>query len=181
MTGRTEQGHWIRDALAKHQNSLIRYAYGITGDLERARDVVQDTFLRLCRQPREKVEDHLAQWLFRVCRNRALDVLEQENRMTSLNIVPSGIWESPAPSPGHRLEQKDQLQQVSRILEGLSENQQEVIRLRFESGLSYREISEITGLTVSNVGFLLHTALKKIRERMPESGQGSRAHIRRAQ
>jgi RNA polymerase sigma-70 factor (ECF subfamily) len=52
----------------------------------------------------------------------------------------------------------------------LSENQQEVVRLKFQSGLSYREISEITDLSVTNVGFLLHTALKKIRERLEAEG-----------
>jgi RNA polymerase sigma-70 factor (ECF subfamily) len=48
----------------------------------------------------------------------------------------------------------------------LPDNQQEVIRLKVQNGLSYREISEVTGLSVSNVGFLLHKGIKTIREKM---------------
>jgi RNA polymerase sigma-70 factor (ECF subfamily) len=48
-------------------------------------------------------------------------------------------------------------------VERLPANQQEVIRLKFQSGLSYREISRVTGLTVSHVGVLIHTGLKSIR------------------
>ena len=74
---------WIRSALAQYEGALTRYATHLTGDVERARDVVQDTFLRLCSQKPSRVRDHLAQWLFTVCRNRALDVLRKDNRMSS--------------------------------------------------------------------------------------------------
>lgn len=55
---------------------------------------------------------------------------------------------------------------VMRLLDRLPDNQQEVIRLKFQNDLSYREISEITGLSVSNVGFLLHVGIKRLREIM---------------
>jgi len=41
-----------------------------------------------------------------------------------------------------------------------------VIRLRFQNSLRYREIDEVTGLTVTNVGFLIHRGLKTLRERL---------------
>jgi RNA polymerase sigma-70 factor (ECF subfamily) len=49
------------------------------------------------------------------------------------------------------------------LVDSLSPNQREVIRLKFQSDLSYKEIAEITQLSVTNVGFLLHTGLKKLR------------------
>lgn len=45
----------------------------------------------------------------------------------------------------------------------LPDHQREVLRLKFLSELSYREISDITGLSVSNVGYLIHTGLKALR------------------
>ncbi len=69
-------------------------------------------------------------------------------------------------TPGHVIEQRDAAEQVLSILSQLSENQQEVIRLKFQHGLSYREISQVTGLSISNVGFQIHKGLKTIRERM---------------
>ena len=70
------------------------------------------------------------------------------------------------PSPEERVERSEQLDRIEQLVQQLSENQQEVIRLRFQSGLSYRDISEVTGLSVSNVGFLIHTGLKKIRQQL---------------
>jgi RNA polymerase sigma-70 factor (ECF subfamily) len=58
------------------------------------------------------------------------------------------------------------MSQVLGVLATLPENQQEVIRLKFQDGLSYREISGVTGLTVSNVGFLIHTGVKMVRQRL---------------
>ena len=65
---------WIRDALDRFEGPLLLYAGRLTGDAERARDVVQDTFLKLCRQRRADVAARLAEWLYTVCRNAAIDV-----------------------------------------------------------------------------------------------------------
>ena len=78
------RAEWMRSVLAQHEGPLLRYATRITGNLERARDVVQDTFLRLCREHPEKLNSHLTEWLFTVCRNRALDVVRKESRTRSL-------------------------------------------------------------------------------------------------
>lgn len=52
------------------------------------------------------------------------------------------------------------------LLQGLPIKQQEVIRLKIDHGLSYREIAEITGLTVSNVGYLLHQGFQTLRTKL---------------
>ena len=69
-------------------------------------------------------------------------------------------------TPDASAEQKDSMARVLQQLDRLPDNQQDVIRLKFQNELSYREIAEITGLTVSNVGFLLHVGLKRLRELM---------------
>lgn len=63
-------------------------------------------------------------------------------------------------------QRRDTADQAGSLINGLPTNQQEVIRLKVECELSYREISELTGLSVSNVGYLLHTGLKSIRTRL---------------
>ena len=55
----------------------------------------------------------------------------------------------------------------------------EVVALRFAGGLSYREIAGVTGLSETNVGFILHTALKSLKKQLAE-GEGAAAE-RRAQ
>ncbi|MDA2926674.1 sigma-70 family RNA polymerase sigma factor [Acidobacteria bacterium AH-259-G07] len=175
----SSRSEWIRSVLAQYEDPLTRYAASITGDIERARDVVQDTFLRLCSQKPSRVRDHLAQWLFTVCRNRAVDVRRKESRMSSTIEVQLEAQPTQEPEPSKVLEQKEQLSQVLRILETLPSNQQEVIRLKFQSGLSYREISHVTELSVSNVGFLIHTGLKTVRQKLNAQSRSSSALLRR--
>ena len=49
------------------------------------------------------------------------------------------------------------------LLESLPPNQREVIRLKFQNGFSYQEISRISGHSVSNVGYLIHAGIKTLR------------------
>ena len=164
----SSQKEWIRSALAQYEGPLTRYAVHITGDIERARDVVQDTFLRLCSQKRSWVDDHLAQWLFTVCRNRALDVRRKENRMSATKESQFEAQATQEPEPTTVLEKKEELSRVLRILETLPPNQQEVIRLKFQNALSYREISDVTHLSISNVGL---SAPHGIKDRPPKTGR----------
>ena len=169
---------WIRDVLEEYQAVLTRYAMRITGDLEKARDVAQDTFLQLCTQEPARIEGHLAQWLYTVCRNRALDVKRKESRMMVLQEVEGLIAVDQAKSPSQQVETREMVTQVLTALNQLTPNQQEVIRLKFQDGLSYREIGQITELSTSNVGFLIHTGIKKLRQKIASSEDRSPA-IRR--
>ena len=161
-----ERREWIRSALGLYQGPLTRYATQITGDLEQARDVVQDTFLRLCTQDPARLQDHLAAWLFKVCRNRALDVVRKEKRMSPLEDERLSTRQSAEPSVTAALEKKQGLSQILSVLETLPPRQREVLRLKFQNDLSYREIAAVTKLSVSNVGFLIHTGLKAIRKQI---------------
>jgi RNA polymerase sigma-70 factor (ECF subfamily) len=64
------------------------------------------------------------------------------------------------------MEQAESQAAVLALIGHLPPNQQEVIRLKFQSGFSYKEISRITSLSVSNVGFLIHTAVTRLRREM---------------
>ena len=161
---------WIQQALEEHEASLLRYARSLLADTELAREVVQETFLRLCRQKRAKVADHLVQWLFTVCRNRALEVRRKENRMQPLKEARAETLESPAAGPDRQTEAREALTHLDRVLMDLSDNEREVIRLKFQHGLSYKQISDVTRLSVSNVGFILHTGLKKVRSQLAAVG-----------
>ena len=138
----------------------------MVGDVEQARDVVQDTFLKLCQQDREHLDGHLAEWLFTVCRNGALDVRRKEQRMTTMTLEAVADSVGNEPQPDHAAEQRDSTEKILSLLAELSPNQQEVLRLRFQHGLSYREISSVIGLTETNVGFLIHVGIKRLRELM---------------
>jgi RNA polymerase sigma-70 factor (ECF subfamily) len=159
----TDDGPWVRGAVARFEGPLTLYAARLLGDAEAARDVVQETFLRLCVQDRAVVESRVAEWLFTVCRNRALDVLRKESRMTQLSDEQVHRCLSPDPSPPEVAEHHESAARVLDLLERLPASQREAIRLKFQNGFSYREISRISGQSVSNVGYLIHMGLKTLR------------------
>ena len=70
----------------------------------------------------------------------------------------------PAPDVSQAASDAEDKLMVGQLVEKLSPRQQEVLRLRLQGGLSYREIADVTGLTVSNVGFHLHEAVRNLRE-----------------
>lgn len=157
----------IEDALNQFQGPLIGYAMGFLKDLDRSKDVVQDTFIKLSRQSPEKVERGLKTWLFTVCRNAAIDRIRKDKRLVELDDETRPEPVSDEWTPDERADLDDRYRLILGCLDQLSNNQQEVIRLKFQQDLSYREISEVTGLKEGNVGFLLHTGLKRLRELLP--------------
>ena len=72
---------WITDCVGQWEKPLIAYARRLLGSDDAARDVVQETFLRLCRQPRDGIEHRLVEWLFTVVRHCAIDHLRKEQTM----------------------------------------------------------------------------------------------------
>lgn len=157
---------WIRAVMERFERPLVRYATSLTGSEERARDAVQDTFFRLCEAERTAVEEHLAAWLYRVCRNRSLDLRRKERPLRPLLDGELERHASGEPTPAAALEQREASAHLLACLAQLPESQQEVVRLKFQEGLSYREISEVTGHSVSNVGFLIHRAVRALRARL---------------
>ncbi len=154
----------VKRALEEFQGPLIGYATSILGDADRARDVVQDTFLKLYQQEPDKVNRSLKAWLFTVCRNRAFDILRKEKRMTTVESEQLESMASESGDPAAQAARSEQHSEVIRFLDRLPDNQREVIRLKFQNELSYKEISEVTRLSVSNVGFLIHTGIKRLRQ-----------------
>ncbi|QDV62951.1 RNA polymerase sigma factor [Crateriforma conspicua] len=147
----------------RFERPLLAYATRMMrGDRQSAQDAVQETFLRLCRADRRKIRSRLAAWLFFVCRTRVIDMQRTKSPQ------PIEAFETTLPDPGPPAEQladeSEQCDRLAAMIDRLSDRQQEILRLRMQGGLSYREIAEVTGLTVNNVGVQLHTAVRNLRQ-----------------
>jgi RNA polymerase sigma-70 factor (ECF subfamily) len=157
---------WVVAAARRFERPLLAYVRRLLGDEGRGHDVVQEAFLKLCRQSRTDVEPRLGPWLFTVCRRHVVDILRKENRMTAL----TDTAEPPTPrtGPAEVAETTDLSRAVLARLAGFPPTQQEAVRLKFLQQFSYREIAEVMGLSESHVGVLIHTALKKLRQAFAE-------------
>jgi len=162
----SDHGRWLRGIVARYEQPLITFAARILGDAELARDVVQDTFIRLGDSgPWQFESGDPAKWLFKVCRNRAVDVCRRTKRLSFVDQAELEGEPDLHESPADAVARLDDAATLLRLVAELPPRQQEVIQLRFQNDLSYREIAEIIGTSESNVGVALHTAIKTLRER----------------
>lgn len=160
----------VEDLLDENERALISYAARrLGGDVERARDVVQEAFLRLCREA--SLEGRGREWLFKVTRNLCIDVQRKESRMTGWDDVAAADAPPDHVEPQAPERAVDSREDLASEIDRLPGRQQEALRLKFESGLSYAEIARVMETSAGTVGWLLHTAIHGLRARMaPEGG-----------
>lgn len=163
---------WVLEVVDRYEAALIRYARRLLDDCDLAADVVQHAFLKLCAEPRDKLEGRVAAWLFRVCRNRAVDQLRDRGRAQHLlddgatvgDVRPGSAAQLAGreADPAVAAERADLARHVTELLACLPAPQRETIDLWCE-GLSHKEIAEITGRTEGHVRVLAHRGLTALR------------------
>ncbi len=155
----------ITEIIKEREAPLLRYAGRLIRDSEAARDVVQEVFIKYVRisqdQGRAKI-DNLPAWLYRVTRNLCLDHLKSKRVQLEIPIDDNIANFAGGESPDRTLEKEEAMILIRKKLMELEPRDREVVILKIEHGRSYREISEIMGISVTNVGFILHTAIKKL-------------------
>lgn len=156
---------WLRACLLKNESGLIRYVKSLIYNLETSQEIVQDSFLKLWEQDYEKVVGFETPWLFTTCRNKAYDYLKsRKNKNVHSEEVLSRIADS-SPNSEESLINQNRDRQVEELMASLSPEQKEVLNLKFQHGLSYKEISAVTGQSVSHVGVIIHNAVSRLKEK----------------
>ncbi len=152
-----------------HEAPLLRYATGLLHDLHAAQDVVQNTFIKLFQkwEPGMRPTEALRPWLYRVTHNEAIDYLRREKRIRFLHERQA---REQAGEKGEGT--AGRLESVLAAARKLDPVEQQVLLLRLQEGLSYHEISRITGRSEGNVGCILHHAVKKLSRLIHRDGDG---------
>ena len=167
-----ERQAWLRAALERYERPLLCYVARMVRDDEAARDIVQDAFAWLCREDHAALDGRVAEWLYTVCRRRAIDVHRKEKRMTPLTAEIAAAAEGFEPLPTVRVEQNESGAALLRLVESLPDRQQEALRLKFQGGLAYKQIAAVMETSVRNVGVLIHTAIKQLRTQLVPADDG---------
>ncbi len=156
------------------ESPLLSYARRLLNDSAAAEDIVQDAFIKLhaqfdaVREPRR--------WLYRTVHNLALNHQRRAGKIVPLHPeTESGEPAAadpadPQPLPDEQIARWEGIGQVRLSLEALDARSRELVRLKFNDDLSYKQISERTGLKVGHVGYLLHHALKAIAAELAKTG-----------
>ena len=153
----------IEEVFAALESPLLAYARRLVGDFAVAEDVVQDAFMKLHSQFQQVRTPQ--PWLYRTVQNLAVDHQRRASRIVLVDDrtsedMPANDTSDSQPMPDEQIARWEGIGLVRLVLETLDARSRELIRLRFEEELSYKEIAESTGLTVGNVGYILHHALK---------------------
>ena len=163
----------MHEQIQTHESELIRYGFYFVKNIEVARDMAQDSFLKLWQQDIEQIKNYSKAWLFRVCRNRCLDYLKKEKPMVSIVSIGSKQEMQVEDQTSKNLEAEQTKNHLHQQIAKLSDKYQEVIRLKFQNEMSYKQIAEVTGSSVSHVGVLLHEGIKSLRKNMQLSDKVS--------
>ncbi len=164
----------IEELFLALESPLLSYARRLSPNIDMAEDIVQEAFVRLHHQ-----FDHVhtpRSWLYRTVHNLALNRERDATKIAPLPDSEGGeaynIAEltDPQPLPDEQIARWEGVGLVRLNLKNLDSRSQELIRLKFDEDLSYKQISERTGLTVSNVGYLLHHLLKSLVADLTKAG-----------
>ena len=164
----------IEELFAALESPLLSYALRLLGERAPAEDTVQEAFMKLHEQFAEVQEPR--RWLYRTVHNLALNQRRQAGKVVSLDQPAEGASAAaqdtadPEPLPDEQIVRWEGIGLVRLSLGALDERSREIVRLKFHEELSYKEISERTGLTTGHVGYLLHHALKTIGAELARTG-----------
>jgi RNA polymerase sigma-70 factor (ECF subfamily) len=153
-----QKNSWFRKTVVNLESPLLSYGYKIISRHAPSEEIVQEGFLKLWTQEYPRFENHYPKaWLYKICRNMAIDYLRREKRI-DLDDDLENILSRPCIS--------ESLFDASIIIKEISKLpkiEQEVLVLRFSDELSYKEISDVVGITPSHVGVKIHDGLQAIR------------------
>ncbi len=158
------------------ETPLLAYAYRLARSVEVAQDLVQEAFMKL--QVHFKQVREPKPWLYRTVHNLAANHHRKSGRHISMQQTTSTgetlliESEDEGMLPDESIVHQEAVGLVRISLESLDERSRRLIRLKFEEEMSYREIAEVTGLSVSNVGYVLHHAIKSLGVELKKIGVG---------
>jgi RNA polymerase sigma-70 factor, ECF subfamily len=149
-----------------HERSVLRLAARLTGNLDDAKDISQEVFLKLHRELRRLRNDaQIAPWLYRVTINACFDSKRKakRSRLTAIG-ADDQHWRSGEPTPEDAVSRQQDKQMLEAGMRSLSDRERAAIALRELQGLSTAEVAHVLGSTESTVRVQISNARVKLRK-----------------
>jgi RNA polymerase sigma-70 factor (ECF subfamily) len=152
------------DAYDRHADEIFRFSYYKVLDRDRAKDVVQEVFLRTWEYIRKGKEvGNIRAFLYRVANNIIVDDFRKKHEY-SLTALQEDGFDIPVDTREHFLT-KDEVERLEKHMEALHVAYREVIVLRYVNELSVKEMAALLGETENNVSVRLHRAISALKKR----------------
>lgn len=143
---------------------VYRYFCYRVGEGQLAEDLASTTFEKVWRR-RKRYRRNLSAfstWIFTIARNVAIDHFRTTKATLSIETI--SLPDDGSSSPEAMLMTGEDVKRLSALLARLPDTNRELLALRYGADLSYAEIAEVSGLSPSNVGVILHRTVKRLRE-----------------
>jgi RNA polymerase sigma-70 factor (ECF subfamily) len=162
----------------KYKQPVMNLVYRMIGDLQESEDLCQNVFIQIHKSARRyRATARFATWLYTIARNLCLNELRRRSRhpADSLDAAPADqeeyslhhqVDDKITPSPPDAFLLSELEQRIEQALAALPENQRSAIVLCRQQDLSYDQIAEILGCSVSAVKSLIHRARETLRQRL---------------
>lgn len=158
----------------RYQQDIFRFCHHYLRDGERARDIAQETFIRVfVARNRFDVSRAFRPWLLCIARNLCLNDIKRKKtvQMESLEAYASeardlsgAVSATVAGGAVEQMTAEDRKGALARILDGLDDESRELIRLRFYEELPAKDIAEVLGSSEGAIRTRLHRVLKRLRD-----------------
>lgn len=152
------------ELVLKHKDKLFNMVFWFLGDYQETNDCAQEIFIKIFTSIKKfRFESAFSTWLYRIamntCKNRVKSsayrwkkkTVSIERPESSKDGNPFHEINNGSPSPANELEKKERLMLIQNAINSLPEAQNQMVVLRDIQGLSYQEISDITGLSLGTV------------------------------
>lgn len=154
----------------RYGGALLHFAHRLTGDMQLAEEIWQDTMLKAWQQASSfRVDGHLKAWLFRVARNNAIDHMRKKRVPVEEYTV---CLETAATTfrPEKEAERSWLSAEVYEAIDDLPPAYREVIDLRFFHQLCYQEIAGVLGIPLGTVKSRLNYAIQRLTKILKDRG-----------
>lgn len=174
----------FRQLVERHQDRIFGFLMGMVKDRAVANDLFQETFLRVVNAMQEGSYTQQGQWLswvMRIARNAAIDHIRKQKKWRDVSREDDdrrSFWdtlEAETPHADEELHRSEQRDWLDEHIQELPPEQREVLLLRQETDLTFREIAELTEVSINTALGRMRYALKNLRKMIKKSGKSSLA------
>lgn len=148
-----------------HAEKIYKYLCYRYGDIEKAHDVVQDSFAKLWVNCSKIIFEAAKSFLYKVANNASLNEIRSQKSMLKYQSTPQKKYTNE--SPEFQMEEKEFMDRLNRAISNLKDKQREVFLLNRIEKKTYREIAEITNISVKAVEKRMQLALLNLRKSIP--------------
>ena len=149
----------------RHAAAIYRYIYFRVGEAELAEDLQADVFVRMI-EGMHRYEDRgwpISAWLYRIAHDRTVDIIRRRRKRQHVSIE---SWEGSCDGPENEIDARIEQEELRRTIDELTQDQRQVILMRFMANMSLHDVAEKLGRTEGSVKALQHRGLQSLARRL---------------